>query len=349
MRLELRPHIPVWLTLLAPLLAVTLALLSCSVLILWTGSPVVTAYGALIQGAVGSGFALTETLTRAIPLMLTGLGVAVCFQAKLWNIGAEGQFYAGALAATLLGTGGVPVPEPLLLPLLLLAGWMAGGLLLWIPAWLKTQLQVDEVVTTLLLNFVVLLLVSYLLEGPLRDPLALGWPQAAPVLEAAVLPKLIPRSRLHAGLILAVVAALAVWGWQRLTIWGFEMRAVGANPVAARFFGIPVPQVILYTSLVGGGLAGLAGVCELTGLKGYLTLDLSPGFGYTGIVVAMLGQLHPLGVVAAAIFVAGIYVGADSMGRVLGVSSYLADVMVAAALLWLLVCLCLIRYRLRWE
>ncbi len=349
MRFEPRATVPPWLILSAPIAAIILAFLSCSLLILWTGSPVWAAYGALLRGAVGSPFALTETLTRSIPLMLTGLSVAVCFRAKLWNIGAEGQFYGGALAASLLGTAELSLPRLGLVLVLLLAGWITGGLLLWIPAWLKTQFQVDEVVTTLLLNFVILLGISYLLEGPLKDPLALGWPQGPALPESALLPRLIPRSRLHAGFIIALLASLGVWALERFTVWGLEMRAVGANPEAAKFLGIPVQGVILYTSLLGGGLAGLAGVCELLGLKGYLTLDLSPGFGYTGIVVALLAQLHPLGVVGAAVFIAGIYVGADTMGRSLGVPTYLADVIVAAALLWMLVCMGLARYRLRWD
>jgi simple sugar transport system permease protein len=134
----------------------------------------------------------------------------------------------------------------------------------------------------------------------------------------------------------------------RFTIWGYEMKAVGVNEQAAHFAGIPVGRVALYTALISGGLAGLAGVSEVAGLKGYLTLDLSPGFGYTGIVVAMLAQLHPLGVIAAALFIAGIYVGADTMSRSLGVPTYLADVIVATSLLCMLVSVFLTRYRLRW-
>ncbi|MDX2270841.1 MAG: ABC transporter permease [Cyanobacteriota bacterium] len=349
MQIEARESVALWQVVLAPLAAVLMALALCSLLIVWTGSSVGAAYLALWQGGVGSRFALTETLTRATPLILTGLAVAVAFRAKLWNIGAEGQFYAGALAATLLGSGAITAPAWLLIPLLLAAGAGAGGLLLGIPAWLKVRFRVDEVVTTLLLNFIVLLAVSYLLEGPLKDPLALGWPQARPIMATGVLPKLMERTRLHGGLLLALAAAGLIWGINRLTIWGYEMKAVGSNPEAAAFLGIPVHRVILYTSLLSGGLAGLAGVSEVTGLKGYLTLDLSPGFGYSGIVVAMLAQQHPLGVVAAAVFIAGIYVGADSMSRSLGVPTYLADVIVATALLGMLVSSWLTHYRIRWE
>jgi simple sugar transport system permease protein len=348
MQFEPRTSVPVLLFLLAPVLAVATALILCSILIVWTGSPILQAYGVLLKGAIGSGFALSETLARATPLLLTGLAAAVAFRANLWNIGGEGQFYAGALAATLVGSGGIVLPPFLMMPMILLSGALAGGVLLLIPALLKVRLQVDEVVTTLLLNFIMLLWVSYLLEGPLKDPLSLGWPQAKPIIEPAVLPQLVERTRVHSGILIALLAAVLLWGVNRFTIWGYEMKAVGVNEQAAHFAGIPVGRVALYTALISGGLAGLAGVSEVAGLKGYLTLDLSPGFGYTGIVVAMLAQLHPLGVIAAALFIAGIYVGADTMSRSLGVPTYLADVIVATSLLCMLVSVFLTRYRLRW-
>ena len=169
-----------------------------------------------------------------------------------------------------------------------------------VPVLLKTRLNVDEVVTTLLLNFVVILLVGYLIEGPWKDPMALGWPQAASIIDEGVLPPLCsPRGGLHLGLIIALAAAVLVWVMMRMTVQGFEIRAVGHNAKAAEFAGIPVGGTIIITAMISGGLAGMAGVSEVAGLKGYLTLDLSPGFGYTGIAVAMLAQLHPLAVVPA--------------------------------------------------
>lgn len=349
MQLEPRERIPWILSLLAPLVAVAIALLLCATLIAWSGSPVFAAYGVLLKGALGSRFAVTETLAQATPLMLTGLAAAVAFRSKLWNIGGEGQFYMGALAATLIGTGVITWPPLLMIPLLILAGAIAGGMLLVIPAILKTQFKVDEVVTTLLLNFIILLFVSYLLEGPIKDPLALGWPQAKAIITEAEFPKLIARSRVHFGLILAILAAVGIWILNRLTVWGYEMKAVGANDRAAWFAGIPVHAVIWRTALLSGGLAGIAGVSEVAGLKGYLTLDLSPGFGYTGIVVAMLAQLHPIGVLAAALFVAGIYVGADTMNQSFNIPTYLADVVVATSLLCMLICILFTRYRIRWQ
>jgi simple sugar transport system permease protein len=234
-----------------------------------------------------------------------------------------------------------------MVPLVLVAGAAAGALLLLGPTLLKTRLGVDEVVTTLLLNFIVLLFVSLLLEGPLKDPMSAGWPQAEPIVEAAELPKLVQGQRLHAGLLIALVAALVMWFVEARTVWGFEMKAVGANPQASAFFGLRVDRVMLRVACFSGGLAGIAGVGEVAGLKGYLTLDLSPGFGYSGIVVAMLAQLHPLGVVAAAIFVAGVFVGADAMSRAVAVPSYIADVIVAVSLLSMLVAMLLLRFRLR--
>ncbi|NUB26316.1 ABC transporter permease [Azospirillum brasilense] len=347
MRLEPREHTPLAARLLAPVAAVAAALALCALLVAWTGAPVLRAYGLLLEGAAGSRFALTETLTRATPLILTGLAAAVAFRAKLWNIGAEGQLYMGALAAVVLGGGVLDLPAWLLLPTVMIAGAAAGGATLLGPAVLKVRFGVDEVVTTLLLNFIVLLLVSMLLEGALKDPMGMGWPQSAPVVEAAELPKLVERTRLHTGLLVALGLSALLWLIDTRTIWGYENRAVGANPRAAAFAGMPVTRVMLRTALLSGGLAGLAGVIEVCGLKGYLTLDLSPGFGYSGIVVAMLAQLHPVGVVGAAVFIAGIFVGADAMSRAMPVPNYIADVLVATSLLCMLVAGLLTRYRLR--
>jgi simple sugar transport system permease protein len=209
-------------------------------------------------------------------------------------------------------------------------------------------LGVDEVVTTLLLNFIVLLFVSMLLEGPLKDPMGLGWPQSKKVVADAQLPKLVQGKRLHAGFVIAILAAMLVWVFDRRAALGYEMRAVGYNSKAAAFAGIPVNPVLAKTALLSGGLAGLAGWSEVSGLKGNLTLDLSPGFGYTGIVVAMLALLHPLGVVVAAIFVAAVFVGADAMSRSAGVPSYIAHVMVALSLLCMVTAIMFTRYRVRW-
>jgi simple sugar transport system permease protein len=181
----------------------------------------------------------------------------------------------------------------------------------------------------------------------MKDPMGMGWPQSEPMVEEATLPKLMTRMRVHAGLVVALVAALVVHVLLKRTVWGFEIRAVGENQDAARHAGIPVTATFLRVALISGALAGLAGVGEVAGLKGYLTADLSPGFGYAGIVVAMLAGLSPLGVVVAALFVAGVFVGADSMSRAIGVSNYLADLVVATSLIAVLVSGLFVRYRVR--
>jgi ABC-type uncharacterized transport system permease subunit len=349
MRLEPKSKPDFIATVAYPLTAILATLAATSLLVLAAGASPASVFLLVAKGAAGSQFALLETLTRATPLIFTGLAVAVAFRARLWNIGAEAQLYAGAIITVLLGTGALPLPAPILIPLIILVAMAAGALMLLGPAVLKTHFGVDEVVTTLLLNFIVLLFVSFLLEGPLKDPMGLGWPQSQKVIADAQLPRLIQGKRLHSGFILAIAAALATWFIVKRTVFGYEMRAVGHNIKAARFAGIPVNGVLAKTALLSGGLAALAGFSEVAGLKGNLTLDLSPGYGYSGIVVAMLAFLNPLAVILAAIFVAGLFVGADAMSRSAGVPSYIADVMVAMALLFMVTAIMLSRYRVRWR
>ncbi len=349
MRLERRESPSAALTLLAPVGAVGTALLVAGLLIAIAGANAVQALGLILKGALGSRLGLTETLTRATPLILTGLAAAVAFRARLWNIGAEGQFYLGALAVTAFGLvpGLAGAPPALAILACLAAGAAAGAALLLVPATLKLRFGVDEVVTTLLLNFVAILFVSMMIEGALRDPLAFGWPQSVPVPDAALLPGLVERSRLHAGLIFAVLLAALVWWVQARTVFGLRARATGLNARAAAFAGVPLGRTLTLVACLSGGLAGLAGAVEVMGVKGYVTTDLSPGYGYAGIVIAMLANLNPLGVIAAALFSAVMFVGADSMSRALGVPSYIADVTVALSLLTMLVALFLAQYRVR--
>ena len=349
MRLEPRETPSMILRVMAPIVAVIISLLFCSILIIWSGASPIQAFALLLKGSLGSTFALSETLTRTTPLIFTGLAAAMAFRAKLWNIGGEGQLYIGACMATFLGCGMIDLPTWLMIPILFIGGGLAGGLLLLGPTLLKNKIGVDEVVTTLLLNFIVLLFVNWLVFGPWKDPMAMGWPQATPIVDSGVLPQLIPRTRLHIGFIIALFCSVCCWVVVRFTSWGYEIRAVGHNPQASRFCGIPVNRVIIRTALISGGLAGFAGVSELCGLKGYLTLDLSPGFGYSGIIVAMLASLHPIGVVLSALFVAIISIGADSMSRSLNISNYIADVATATSLLAVIASMLFTRYRLRWR
>ncbi len=330
-----------------PAAALVATILAGSLLALIAGADPLATLGLVVKGAVGSRFALLETLNRATPLIFTGLAVAVAFRARLWNIGAEAQLYLGAVVTVAIGTAGLGLPAAVVLPMMAGGAVIAGALALLVPALLKTRMGVDEVVTTLLFNFIAILFVSYLIEGPMKDPMGMGWPKSERLPDALRLPRMIEGVRLHWGFGLALLLAVGVWIVQTRTTLGLAMRAVGENARAAAFAGIPVNRVIAQTALISGGLAALAGFSEVAGLKGALTRDLSPGFGYTGIIVAMLAALHPLGVVVAGIFVAGVFVGADSMSRAADVPSYIADILLATALLTMVLALMLTRYRIR--
>jgi simple sugar transport system permease protein len=244
------------------------------------------------------------------------------------------------------GGEGWALPPALLFILMIAASALAGGLLLLGPALLKSRLGVDEVVTTLLLNFIVLLFVSLMLDGPMKDPTAMGWPQSVALQSELELGKLVEQTRLHTGLLGALALALGLWLLLKHGLTGFDIRALGANARAAAFVGVPVTGTLVRVALLSGGLAGIAGAIEVAGRTSYVTLDMSPGYGYSGVVIAMLAGLHPLGVIAAAVFVAGVLVGADSMSRAIGVPTYLADVIVAASLMAVLVAAWATQYRL---
>ena len=353
MRIELRNTRSNTALLLAPLGAVAFTLAVSTLLVLWAGAPVAATFGLLIKGAFGSVFAISETLTRATPLILTGLSAAVAFKARLFNIGAEGQLYMGALAAVtvggLHGGQGFDLPTWLLFPAMMLAAALAGALLLLGPALLKNKFSVDEVVTTLLLNFIVLLFVGAMLDGLMKDPSAMGWPQSVGLQPELELSKLIAQTRLHTGLLWGLVIGVLVWALIKFTTFGFDMRAVGANARAAAFAGVPITRTVVLVAMLSGALAGLAGAIEVAGRASYVTLDMSPGYGYSGIVISMLSALNPLGVIVASVFIAGVLVGADSMSRAVAVPTYLADVMVATSLLSVLVATMLTQYRIRWR
>lgn len=351
MRLEKRGESSTVALVVAPIAAVAFTLLVSALLVLWAGAPVGETYGLLLQGGFGSLFAWSETLTRATPLILTGLAATVAFKAKLFNIGAEGQLYAGALAAIavggLHGGTGLEWSPWIVFPLMMFAAALAGALLLIGPALLKVRLGVDEVVTTLLLNFIVLLFVSAMLDGPMKDPTAMGWPQSVALNGDLELGKLVEQTRVHTGLLWAMSLAVVLWLVFKYTTIGFSIRAVGANARAAAFAGVPLTGTVVLVAMLSGALAGLAGAIEVAGRTGYVTLDMSPGYGYSGIVIAMLAGLHPLGVLVAGVFVAGVLVGADSMSRAVGVPTYIADVIVATSLLSVLVATLLTQYRVR--
>jgi ABC-type uncharacterized transport system permease subunit len=344
-RLEPRLEAPAWLGIVLPALAILAALALCSALILLAGADVLDAYGALFRGALGSRFNLAETVVKAAPLVLTGLAVAVAFRARFWNIGGEGQLLAGAMAAAFVGAReGLPTWS--LVPAMILFGTLAGAVTAALPAALRVRLKVDEVVVTLMLNFVIFYAMTALLDGPWKDPLS-GYPDSPDIRPEAEFPVLIRATRLHLGVLLATLAAPAIWLLITRTTLGFRIRAVGANPRAAAHGGIPVGRTMLLAAAISGGLAGLAGAGEVGGLHYQVMAGLSPGYGYTGIVVAMLAALNPLGVLASALFFAAVATGAESMARQTGVPVFLGDVIQGTSLLCMLTALLFTGWRLR--
>lgn len=332
-----------WSTPVLVVAAVLITFLITAVPILLAGANPVDAYAAYLILPLTSQFTLLEVLVTATPIMLTGTAVAIAFRAGYWNIGAEGQLLLGAIAAAGIGmlVGGVP---PLLaLPLMIAGGALAGAAWALVPAVLRVRFGIDEVVTTLLLNPVALLLVNGLLHGPWRDP-ETGFPESPRIAVSAEFPTLIDRSRLHLGFLVALVVLAAAWYVIARTPTGLRLRAAGLSPHGARFAGIEVGRVLLGAALVSGAIAGIAGVSEVAGIQNRLTGGLSPGYGYTGIVVATLGTLTLPGVALAALFLGDLTVGASSAARSLGIPSQLGAVVQGVLLLTTVALLALRRH-----
>jgi general nucleoside transport system permease protein len=285
---------------------------------------------ALWSGSFGSWDAFTSaTLVRAVPLILIGLGIAIAFRGGALNIGAEGQFYAGAIAATWVGLQLGPAPKVVAVSLLLIAAAVAGLLWVVIPVWLKLRFGVLEVISTLLLNFIAVSLVSLMVQGPLQERERI-YPQSEAIPDAARLPLLLPGSRLHAGLVIALLAGVILWYVFARTLWGFQLRAVGLGPKAAEVSGrIDSQRLGAVALLLSGATAGLAGGVEVSGVAYALFQNLSPGYGFTGIAVALLGGLHPAGVVLAGILFGALQAGAGAMQREAGVPALTVNVVEA--------------------
>jgi general nucleoside transport system permease protein len=322
-----------------PALAVVTALLLGGAIIALAGRDPLLAYEGLWEGCCGDPRALSETLVWATPYVFTGLAVALAFHTGLFNIGAEGQLALGALVAAWLGYAlpGVvgPLPAVVFVPLVLLGGALAGAVWGAIPGWLKARTGAHEVINTIMLNYVALLGVSYLLNGPLRDPNPLNVIARTPEIAlAARLPRLDADLRLHAGLLLALMMVAAVWWGLYRTPHGFAIRTVGANPAAARTAGMPVGGLLVATLALSGALAGLAGAVEVAGLYYRQELGFSLGYGFDAIAIALLARAHPLGVVPAALLLGALRNGAARMQFLAGVPVDLVVVLEGLILLF---------------
>jgi ABC-type uncharacterized transport system permease subunit len=317
------------------LLAVAIGMLAA--LLVVTGHEVVPALTAMVRGAFGSYYAITSaTIVRMVPLALAGLAVSVAFRAGILNIGAEGQLLVGAAAATAIGGALIGVPRFVGIPVMLITGAIAGGAWAAIAGALRLRFGVLEVISTIMLNFVAQYLTGWLVRGPLQEPTRVN-PQSATLAPELQLPMLLDGTRLHAGVLLMIVVAIAVWWWLRSTASGFRVRAVGATVTAAASAGgIDVPHALFGAFLVSGLLAGFAGSVEYTGITYALYENFSPGYGYTAIAVALLARLHPLGVLATALLFGALEAGANAMQRDAGVPSVVVSVVEALLILLVL-------------
>ncbi len=273
---------------------------------------------AVLDGSLESSYARSETLIRMCPLLLAGLGVGIAFQAGVWNIGAEGQLYVGALAVAALMKPLGALPGALAVPIALSVAFVAGGLWGLAAAVMRTRRNVQEVISTIMLNFLAILLVSWAVHGPLAEASGRS-PYSDALPRTLTLPLLMPPARLHAGVLIALALAAVAWVLLFRTIWGFKVRATGASTQASLHAGIDPERTIWSAMLVGGGFAGLAGAVELMGVTHRLFENFSPGYGYTAIAVALLGRLNPVGIAVAALLFGGLNAGASGMERDAGV------------------------------
>ncbi len=296
-----------------PIFSVVLALLAGSVFILIVGENPITAYGVLFRESFGSVRNIAATLQRATPLVFTGLAVAFAFRCGLFNIGAEGQLYVGAMVAAIIGVSLASLPRLIHLPLAIVAGMLAGGVWAFIPGILKAKLGVHEVINTIMLNFIAYFLTDYLVTGPFHGG---RWaPETDRVADTATLARLFPPTRLNSGIILALAAIAVVYVILWKTRVGYEIRAVGYNPSAAQYGGISVSRSMVMAMVVSGACASLAGVEQVLGVHGRFIQRFSPDLGFVGIAVALLGKNHPVGVFLAAILFGALRTGGAAMDR----------------------------------
>jgi simple sugar transport system permease protein len=334
----------------SPVLAIALTILATSVTFMILGRPPgPAAYTFLIAPLVEPN-GLAGLAVKAAPLIMMGAGLALCYRANVWNIGAEGQFTIGAIFAGGMAFAFPDAPGFLIYPAMIVAGILGGMAVAAIVAFLRTELNVNEILSSLMLTYVAQFLLIYLVTGPWRDPQGFGFPQTAMFTDAALSPILIPGTNVHLGCLVAPLAAVAMWVLLTRSVTGFQLRVVGEAPRAARFVGFSESRLIWLAMLVSGGLAGLAGMFEVAGPVGQLTASISPGYGFTAVIVAFLGRLHPIGVIFAGLLLALSYLGGDAAQIDLGMPNAVAGIFQGILLFFLLACeiLILFRPRMQW-
>ncbi len=332
----------------SPLIAVGLTLLVMSILFAFLGKDPLNALAVYFLQPLTDSYSLQEMAVKATPLVMIAIGLSLCYLANVWNIGAEGQFVIGAVAGSYLAvkTQGTDVGA-WVLPAMLVLGAVGGALYALIPAICRVRFGASEILVSLMLVYVADLVLDYLVRGPWRDPHGYNFPTTADFDPVATVPSIIEGSRLHIGALIALVVVAAAWTVLDRTIKGFEIRVVGAAPKAARFAGFDADRLVLFTFAVSGALAGLAGIIEVAGPIGHLQPGISPGYGFTAIIVAFLGRLNPVGILIAGLFLALTFIGGEQAQISLKVPLDLTKVFQGILLFFVLACDSLILYRVR--
>ena len=348
-RLELRTVPSKVMGILSPLIAILGTLAFGFVLFALLGKPPIAVFNALLIQPLSTMYGVTELLAKAAPLVLIATGLALCFRGKVWNIGAEGQFTIGAIVGGGLALGFQTVESPWILVPILLAGCLGGAVWSAIPALLRSHFNTNELLTSLMLNYVALSLLNYLVQGPWRNPQGYNFPETVQFSSFASLPMLVWGTRIHLGVIFAVIAAIAIWFLLTRTFFGFQVRVMGASVATAEYAGFSFSRMIWTSLPISGALAGLAGVCEVTGPIGQLRPSISPGYGYAAIIAAFIGRLNPLGIIFSSLLLALLYIGGEMAQISLGLPSALSGIFQGTLLFFLLATDILMLYRVKWQ
>ena len=337
------------LTWLSPVFALLLTMACGMLLFAWLGQSPAASLQVFFIEPLRTLRGAGEVLLKATPLALCAVGLALCFRANVWNIGAEGQLIAGALAGGGVALLATPDTSRVIVVLVLLSAALGGMAWAALTAWLRDRFNASEILVSLMLVYVAQFLLSYMVHGPWRDPAGFGFPQTALFADAARMPRLIEGTRVNAGFVLALLAAAAAWLLLARGFIGFQLKVAGLAPLAARYAGFSQRRVLWFTLLCSGALAGLAGAAEATGPVGQLTPSISPGYGFAAIIVAFVGRLHPLGIVLASLLMALLYIGGELAQSRLGLPAALTGVYQGLLLFFLLACDSFIHHRPRWR
>lgn len=348
-RLQAKAQPSQWMVIGSPLLAIVLTLLSAMVLFWGMGfDPLHSSWLFFIE-PLTSAYGLGEWALKATPLVLIALGLALGFRANVWNIGAEGQLVLGAISGGGLALWLYDVQSMWLLPAMVIAGALGGALWAAIPAWLRHRFNVNEILTSLMLSYVAILLLNFLVNGPYQDPNGFNFPESRLFHDSALLPILWEGTRFNIGSILTLMILITLWILMVRTLIGFQINVVGQAPIAAKYAGFDEKRMIWFTLLLSGALAGVAGTLEVSGPIGQMVPTISPGYGFTAIIVAFLGRLHPLGILFAGLVVALSYLGGESVQIELGLPVAITGVLQGLLLFYLLASDLWIRYRIVWH